>query len=294
MKAPLVMALVAIGVATAAAQDPPSPTAQYEELLKAYSTAAGSFRAAETDLERKQAVEWTAELPRKFVALADKYRDDPVALLALRQAVQAVNAVDSLTQQAWEMNRESFPEGSSSESADRIVELLLRDHLKSDQLGPVCDRMRFCVRREFERFLNAALETNPHRNVQGLACLALAQLLRNQLYVVDRVAARPEWIARYDTILGKDFVATVGGPGRAAREARKEALFERAAQFDDVINAPYTESVAEKAKAELFEIRHLSIGKTAPDIEGQDQDGQPFKLSDYRGKVVLLYFWMEY
>lgn len=37
-----------------------------------------------------------------------------------------------------------------------------------------------------------------------------------------------------------------------------------------------------------------SQGKLAPDIEGQDQDGRQFKLSDYRGKVVLLYFWLEY
>jgi hypothetical protein len=192
------------------------------------------------------------------------------------------------------MNRDSFPEASSSESADRIVKLLMRDHLQSDQLGPICDRMRFCIRREFEPFLNAVLETNPHRNVQGLACLTLAQLLRNQAYIVDRVATRPEWIARYDPILGQDFVATIRGPGRAAHDARMEALFERAAQFEDVINAPYTESVAAKAKEELFEIRHLSIGKTAPDIAGQDQDSQPFKLSDYRGKIVLLYFWMEY
>ena len=73
-----------------------------------------------------------------------------------------------------------------------------------------------------------------------------------------------------------------------------EALFERAALFDDVINVPYSESIAEKANAELFEIRHLSIGKSAPDIAGQDQEGRPLKLSDYRGKVVLLYFWSEY
>ncbi|MBI2808576.1 MAG: redoxin domain-containing protein [Planctomycetes bacterium] len=31
----------------------------------------------------------------------------------------------------------------------------------------------------------------------------------------------------------------------------------------------------------------------AQEIEGQDQDGKHFKLSDYRGKVVLLYFWSE-
>ena len=43
----------------------------------------------------------------------------------------------------------------------------------------------------------------------------------------------------------------------------------------------------------LHEIRHLSVGKEAPDIEGEDQDGKRFKLSDYRGKVVLLDFWSE-
>ena len=32
-------------------------------------------------------------------------------------------------------------------------------------------------------------------------------------------------------------------------------------------------------------------GKTAPDIEGEDIDGKKFKLSDYRGKVVVLDFW---
>jgi hypothetical protein len=35
----------------------------------------------------------------------------------------------------------------------------------------------------------------------------------------------------------------------------------------------------------------LSIGCTAPDIVGTDQDDKEFKLSDYRGQVVLLDFW---
>ena len=33
------------------------------------------------------------------------------------------------------------------------------------------------------------------------------------------------------------------------------------------------------------------IGKPAPEIEGEDIDGKPMKLSDFRGKVVLLDFW---
>lgn len=35
----------------------------------------------------------------------------------------------------------------------------------------------------------------------------------------------------------------------------------------------------------------FEIGSAAPEIEGEDIDGQRFKLSDYRGKVVLLDFW---
>jgi hypothetical protein len=33
------------------------------------------------------------------------------------------------------------------------------------------------------------------------------------------------------------------------------------------------------------------IGNLAPEIQGEDIDGRPFKLSDYRGKVVVLDFW---
>jgi predicted Zn finger-like uncharacterized protein len=35
----------------------------------------------------------------------------------------------------------------------------------------------------------------------------------------------------------------------------------------------------------------INIGQLAQEIEGEDIDGVPFKLSDYRGKVVVLDFW---
>jgi len=37
-----------------------------------------------------------------------------------------------------------------------------------------------------------------------------------------------------------------------------------------------------------------AVGMAAPVIEGQDVDGVPFKLSDYRGKVVVLDFWGDW
>src|SRR5262249_8618889 len=35
------------------------------------------------------------------------------------------------------------------------------------------------------------------------------------------------------------------------------------------------------------------VGKTAPEIEGKDYYGKFFKLSDYRGRIVLLDCWVD-
>jgi thiol-disulfide isomerase/thioredoxin len=51
------------------------------------------------------------------------------------------------------------------------------------------------------------------------------------------------------------------------------------------------QTLADVAKAKLDEIENLQVGKPAPPIEGRCMDGKPLKLSDYRGKVVVLVFW---
>jgi len=48
------------------------------------------------------------------------------------------------------------------------------------------------------------------------------------------------------------------------------------------------------AASDRNESPHLAIGKTAPEIEGKDVDGKKFKLSEYRGKVVVLDFWGDW
>lgn len=35
------------------------------------------------------------------------------------------------------------------------------------------------------------------------------------------------------------------------------------------------------------------IGRVVPDLKGVDLEGRTLRLSDYRGKVVLLDFWMH-
>ncbi len=45
------------------------------------------------------------------------------------------------------------------------------------------------------------------------------------------------------------------------------------------------------AAGALAALRDLAVGKLAPEISGADLDGAAFKLSDYRGKIVVLDFW---
>lgn len=72
---------------------------------------------------------------------------------------------------------------------------------------------------------------------------------------------------------------------------RKEGL----AEMKKLVTSPDLEKMAPEflahAKGEILAAEKLSIGSTAPDIVGTDHDGKEFKLSDYRGQVVLVHFW---
>ena len=50
-------------------------------------------------------------------------------------------------------------------------------------------------------------------------------------------------------------------------------------------------TLGDQAKPILNEITQLSVGNVAPEITAEDLEGVPFKLSVYRGKVVMLDFW---
>ena len=53
------------------------------------------------------------------------------------------------------------------------------------------------------------------------------------------------------------------------------------------------DSLIKDAHAELYAgFRELwAQGKPAPEVVGEDIDGKPFKLSDFKGKVVVIDFW---
>src|SRR5262245_32608421 len=277
-----------LSLAVAEAQDqgqnkPATPKEQYQAILKEYQTAASGTGTSDED--RKKVIARVDNLrdglALKFLELAEKNPHDPIA-------------VDALMQAAWMVNHNLYPTGGKDSPGGKAMTLLLRDHLLSDKLGPICLRIASGFRSEYETFLRTILEKNPNKNVQALACLALAQYLNNRSQRLDQIKEQPELAREHERLFGKDYLEELQRKDRVQRAQEIEALFERASKEYGDEKILFSGTVGEKAKAELFEFRYLLVGKDAPEIEGEDQDGQRFKLSDYRGKVVLLDFWNQY
>jgi hypothetical protein len=260
--------------------------AQYQVLAREFSDAANAYYSkAKTDEERSEALARLEKLPPRFLELAQQSPQDPVGLDALVQVVVA---------ELWLENNTPHPGFGKDGPEVRAIAILLRDHVGSDKIGTACGRIRYGFRRECETFLRTVLEKNPNREVKALTCLQLAQFLNARLQRLDVIKERPEMARRYEGLFGRDYLETLGRQDRAEAMREVEALFERAAREFGDVKVPYGDTVGEKARSELHEIRHLSVGKPAQEIDGEDQDGRRFKLGDYRGKVVLLYFWSEY
>lgn len=261
---------------------PPTPAEQFKALSKEYDRASSSGKVL-TDAERMKFIgevyKHRNALALKFLELAEKNPNDPIALDALMQAVWQVNGM-------WPVELVG-----EEPARARAFELLQRDHVRSDRIAPLCRRISYGFCKEYETFLRAVLAKNPHKIVQATAMLSLGHFLHGRMQRVDLCRDQPNHAKEFEGLFGKDYLAELLRQDRDKVVKEIETVFEQAIEKHGDVKFPGGDTVAEQAKAELFEIRHLSVGKEAPDIEGEDQNGKQFKLSDSRGKVVLLDFW---
>jgi tetratricopeptide (TPR) repeat protein len=224
-----------------------TPAEQFRDLLKEYQQAQEAFfaayREAKTDEDREKIIQKTypnpASFADRFLKLAEDHPKDSVAIDAL----------------VWVATNSGFgPAGA------KAFAILGRDHVTSPKLGPVVERLGYAGTPEALQLLRAVLRRSVDHDIQGKACLALAQALNQR-----------------------------AGDDQAQRQ-EAEALFQRVLdQYADV--KAFRGTLADTAKRELYEIRNLAIGMPAPEISGEDIDGRPMKLSEFRGKVVVLDFW---
>jgi hypothetical protein len=220
------------------------------------------WRRAETMAERKMArmqQPHFAAFAERALKLARKHRDSSAAVEAL----------------VWVLENSMPPQGRTPDAATARVRrealaLLERDHLQKPELADVCQRFSETPAPDYEKLLRAAAR-HAHRDVQGLAGYALAMSLARQ--AEQRRPSNP---------------AAAADLGRRAEEQ-----LELVGKGYAAVPCGQT-TLGEVVKAKLHELRFLTVGRVAKEIEGKDVAGKPFKLSDYRGKVVVLDFWGDW
>ena len=231
---------------------PRSPSDQYRALLKEYQAAMEDFTKVYRDARTDE--ERREVFDRKFP------RPQRFAVRFLELAEKNPQDPAALDALIWVASfSPSGPEG------DRAIHLLAKDHVQSPKLAPLIPRLSQMGIASAQPLYIAALEQSESHEVKGWSSYGLAQASRK---------------------------AAEGSRGHDADRANEEAE----KYFQDVV-AKYGDiktsrgPLGELATRELYVLRNLRIGKPAPEIEGEDIDGKRFKLSDYRGKVVVLAFW---
>src|SRR5262249_10011372 len=211
-----------LGLSSGAPPDKPTtPEEQYRAILKEFGEAANANWKATTDEERKRAAARIEPLPLKLLELAENNPKEPWALDALTHVI---------THEYWLDNYTSHPGWGKDSRQARAIAIILRDHVKSDKLGETCKRVQYGFRKECETFLRTVLEKNPHRDVQGQACLRLALFLNGRLNRLDLLAGQPDLTKRYEGIYGKDYLDALRSQDRGKAIAEVEAVFEQAAE----------------------------------------------------------------
>ena len=256
---------------------PSTPAEQFAALQGEYQKAQSEFflayQKATTDEERQAVVAEKSPDRGKYASrileLAEKNAEDPVAFEALLWIVSNVRTGDQPA---------------------RAVEIFTKDHIENEKLSQVCARLIYSPSPASELLLRAALEKSPHEQVRGTACYSLAKYLKQQLRLVEYFKSQPEIAPQIEVFYGKELGTRLQSldPEKINQEI-EDLLAQTIESYAEV--EVYGRTLGDLAKGELFEIRHLSVGKVAPEIEGEDIDGVAFNLGDYRGKVVVLDFW---
>lgn len=159
----------------------------------------------------------------------------------------------------WWKRTEGTMEAASNTQANRLI----KEYPNSPQLIQIAEFGYLYGRKNVIPLMDSLIKVSPHANVDAWAIHAKVSMLRRS----------------------KD--------DGAALELQKnlELLRDR---YGEVAFRDTTFGVLAKAMLSPHQKTDLEVGKVAPEIEGADVDGNQFRLSDFRGKVVLLDFWGDW
>jgi hypothetical protein len=240
-------------------EQPKSRADRLKALQKEQSAPAAEYRKAlaeaKTDDEKQAA---RTDYSKKLAAARTKAAEE-----ALKLAQE--DPKDEVGLEALKM----LMTGADLRAREKARALVMEHHLTSPGIDSLIPTLARQGRGYDVKLLNTLIEKNPAKPVKAMAAYYLAQ----------SVKAEAEGPKVKDSEI-------------EAKQAEAIKALEKVAEdYGEVQATGLRGTVGAAARTAIEEIKKSPIGKVTPEIEGEDVDGVKFKISDYRGKVVLLDFW---
>jgi len=296
---------------------PPTAKQQFDALVKDFNTKQqkiiSEYQKLKGQEQQKKLQEYFAlggEFADKFLKIAEDNPKEAIATDALFWIVQNDRAGAARTKALKQINtliaemplkdlsrRLKTTFGLGPDVLDAVFQRAQKE-TKSDEVG---DLYGWIVQNGAylpvgSKAIDVLVEQYPEHSAIEMACQVLGRGgVANAAETLQKIlekSTKPKVKAAATLALGQSLAAKVDTLGDKISEADKVA--DQAEHYfvkvvDDYgKDFPNLKSSAEK---NLKSLRFFRVGKTAPDIAAGDLDKKDFKLSDYRGKVVLLDFW---
>jgi hypothetical protein len=254
--------LLALAANGRAADDPPA-----ESLAERVQALVGEFSAlrqeiigklgeAKTDEERQKLYEqFQTAGAAKAKAFLELAKSDPKDPAALQALEYAIGLA------------------GGGEGLAEALKIVSENFAESKGIGQLAMRLSYTPGSESVALLERIASKNPNDEDKGMALFALGEIKKRQY------------------------------SSEGLSDTEREEILASATRSFETLKEKYADvqafgqtlgKMAEARLAALKNLPNLVVGKVAPEIDGEDLDGMAFKLSDYRGQVVLLDYWAHW
>lgn len=258
--------------------------AAYQKVLDDYTDALAEFQKAferaTTDEERQKCYAEKHPQPAtfapRFLAVANRFPGSPIAAESL----------------IWVVTHPVRGDAPEAALRGEAMKLLQTDYLDDERVGRLCTQLVYTLDAPSEAFLRAVLAKSPRAAVQARACVSLAANLKQRGRLIRMLKDDATAVKEHEAGWGKPLVAALLARDPDRLLAESEQLFTRVIKQHGEEKHPLHDTLGDLARAHLGSIRQpVDVGRPAPEIDRPDLDGKRLRLSELRGKVVLLDFW---
>lgn len=250
--------------------EPKTPAEKIAAVRKAFDDAQNKYQTASVGLRKANDDEKKAKQAELDQALADfrkAINETGSKYAALAKEFPADPAALDAIQASMQFGRGGL-------SAD-LIKIVKDHHLKSAKLGGLIQALTNDESAAGEELLKAIAAESPEKAAKGPALFALASRQVEKLTGYDSQATKADYdkvkpdVEKQLDAVAKDYADVSFGGGKLG-------------------------SQVEKLKGQLEKVAARLIGQPSPEIAAEDVDGKAFKLSDYKGKVVMIDFWGDW